>query len=78
MGSSYNVITSLPSYLVLSSLPPSLPPPPPPSPLPHSTAQGDTITVTRKIDANWYEGYLGDKKGIFPITYVQLLEEGKR
>jgi len=46
--------------------------------LPHSTAQGDTITVTRKIDANWYEGYLGDQKGIFPVTYVQLLEEGKR
>ena len=35
------------------------------------------MTVTRKIDANWYEGYHGDQKGIFPITYVELIEEGE-
>ena len=32
------------------------------------------IAVTKKIDDNWYQGYLGDKKGIFPTSYVELLE----
>ena len=39
-------------------------------------SKGDILTVTRKIDANWYEGYNGEEKGIFPITYVELLDEG--
>ena len=42
-----------------------------------SSSQGDILTVTRKIDANWYEGYHGDQKGIFPITYVEVVEEGE-
>ena len=35
------------------------------------------LTVTHKIDTNWYEGYHGDQKGMFPITYVELIEEGE-
>ena len=46
------------------------------SSLSFSSPQGDILTVTRKIDANWYEGYNGEEKGIFPITYVELLDEG--
>lgn len=36
--------------------------------------QGDIIAITKKIDDNWYQGYLGDQKGIFPSAYVEVLE----
>ena len=48
-----------------------------PHPCSSSSSQGDILIVTRKIDANWYEGYHGDQKGIFPITYVELIAEGE-
>lgn len=37
-----------------------------------SFSKGDDIYIERKIDANWYEGYHGDAKGIFPAAYVQI------
>ena len=36
--------------------------------------QGDIIAITKKIDDNWFQGYLGDQKGIFPSSYVEILE----
>ena len=39
-----------------------------------SPMQGDILSISRKIDANWYEGFLGDKKGIFPVAYVEVIE----
>ena len=36
--------------------------------------QGDIIAITEKIDDNWFQGYLGDRKGIFPSSYVEILE----
>ena len=36
--------------------------------------QGDIIAITKKIDDNWFQGYLGDRKGIFPSSYVEILE----
>lgn len=27
------------------------------------------------MDQNWYEGRLGMKKGIFPVAYVNVLQE---
>lgn len=27
------------------------------------------------MDQNWYEGRLGMKKGIFPVSYVHVLQE---
>ena len=39
-----------------------------------SLLQDDIIAVTRKIDDNWYQGYLGDRKGIFPSSYVEVVE----
>ena len=36
--------------------------------------QGDDLHIEKKIDANWYEGFHGDVKGIFPVAYVQIAE----
>ncbi len=36
------------------------------------------IAIDRKVDDNWYSGSLGDKKGIFPATYIQLIESEER
>ncbi|KAG8592616.1 hypothetical protein GDO81_000563 [Engystomops pustulosus] len=33
----------------------------------------DILTVIRRVDENWAEGMLGDKIGIFPISYVEDL-----
>lgn len=37
--------------------------------------QDDVIIIDKQVDANWYSGHLGDKKGIFPVTYVQAVEQ---
>ena len=36
--------------------------------------QGELVTIDRKVDDNWFSGAVGDKKGIFPITYVKIIE----
>ncbi|XP_067355077.1 SH3 domain containing GRB2 like 2a, endophilin A1 isoform X2 [Channa argus] len=35
--------------------------------------EGDVITLTNKIDDNWYEGMLHGNSGFFPINYVDIL-----
>ena len=30
------------------------------------------ITVIRRVDDNWAEGKLGEKIGIFPISFVEV------
>lgn len=37
-----------------------------------SLKKGDLVTLTRQIDENWFEGKIGDRKGIFPVTYVEV------
>ena len=34
--------------------------------------QDEILTVIRRIDSNWAEGKLGDKIGIFPISFVEV------
>lgn len=29
----------------------------------------------RKVDANWYEGRIGDRKGIVPSSYLDVFSE---
>lgn len=29
--------------------------------------------LTRRVDDNWYEGRIGSRKGIFPVSYVEIL-----
>ncbi|KOX77118.1 Endophilin-A, partial [Melipona quadrifasciata] len=38
-----------------------------------SFKENDTITLTKKIDDNWYEGSLNGRTGYFPVTYVQVV-----
>ncbi|CAG9858074.1 unnamed protein product [Phyllotreta striolata] len=38
-----------------------------------SLAKGELVTITRKVDENWYEGKIGGRKGIFPANYVEIL-----
>ncbi|KAG9344104.1 hypothetical protein JZ751_012586 [Albula glossodonta] len=35
--------------------------------------EGDVITLTNKIDDNWYEGMLHGQSGFFPVNYVDIL-----
>ncbi|KAL5506563.1 hypothetical protein EMCRGX_G008231 [Ephydatia muelleri] len=41
-----------------------------------SLKKGDIVSILRKVDANWLEGTLNDKKGIFPAAYVEMAEGG--
>eukprot|EP01135_Chromosphaera_perkinsii_P001420 Nk52_evm4s168 gene=Nk52_evmTU4s168 len=43
------------------------------SPQELSFREGDVIAMVRQVDANWYEGELYGKKGIFPTNYVERL-----
>ena len=36
---------------------------------------GELVVLTRRVDENWFEGRIGNRKGIFPISYVEVLTE---
>ncbi|XP_072761624.1 uncharacterized protein [Anoplolepis gracilipes] len=40
-----------------------------------SLAKGELVVLTRRVDENWYEGRIGNRKGIFPISYVDVIVE---
>lgn len=37
--------------------------------------KGEVVVLTRRIDQNWWEGRNGVKTGIFPDSYVTVLQE---
>lgn len=37
--------------------------------------KGEVVVLTRRIDNNWWEGRNGNKTGIFPDSYVTILQE---
>ncbi|XP_072939594.1 uncharacterized protein CAP isoform X11 [Epargyreus clarus] len=37
--------------------------------------KGEVVVLTRRIDQNWWEGRNGNKTGIFPDSYVTVLQE---
>ncbi|KAJ8733189.1 hypothetical protein PYW08_001487 [Mythimna loreyi] len=37
--------------------------------------KGEIVVLTRRIDQNWWEGRNGTKTGIFPDSYVTILQE---
>ncbi|XP_013164655.1 PREDICTED: uncharacterized protein LOC106115732 isoform X4 [Papilio xuthus] len=37
--------------------------------------KGEVVVLTRRIDQNWWEGRNGTKTGIFPDSYVTVLQE---
>uniref|UniRef100_A0A3Q4BS94 SH3-domain GRB2-like 3b n=1 Tax=Mola mola TaxID=94237 RepID=A0A3Q4BS94_MOLML len=36
-------------------------------------SEGDVIVLTDRVDADWYEGTLGGRSGLFPVCYVDVL-----
>ncbi|XP_033746573.1 uncharacterized protein LOC117331777 isoform X4 [Pecten maximus] len=40
-----------------------------------SIRKGEQITLLRRVDDNWFEGRIGHKQGIFPVQYVDVLQE---
>ncbi|KAM4733823.1 endophilin-A3b [Anableps anableps] len=36
-------------------------------------SEGDVIILTGQVDSNWYEGTLGDRSGLLPVSYVDVL-----
>lgn len=38
-----------------------------------SLAKGELVVLTRRVDDNWFEGRVGSRKGIFPVSYVDVL-----
>jgi len=45
------------------------------TPMELSLIKGEMITLTRRIDKNWYEGRIGSRKGILPVAYVDILSD---
>ena len=45
------------------------------TPMELSLIKGEMVILTRRVDANWYEGRIGSRKGIFPSAYVEVLLE---
>jgi hypothetical protein len=41
----------------------------------YNIGPGELVTLTRRVDKNWYEGRIGSRKGIFPASYVEVLAE---
>ncbi|XP_058799317.1 uncharacterized protein LOC131668863 [Phymastichus coffea] len=40
-----------------------------------SLPKGELVFLTRRVDENWYEGRIGNRKGIFPVSYVEVICE---
>lgn len=40
-----------------------------------SLNKGELVTLTRRVDENWFEGKIANRKGIFPVSYVEVLVE---
>jgi hypothetical protein len=40
-----------------------------------SLNKGELVALTRRVDPNWFEGRIGNKKGIFPVSYVDVLTD---
>ena len=38
-----------------------------------SLTKGEIVTLTRKVDQNWLEGRIGNRRGIFPASYISVI-----
>jgi len=45
------------------------------TPMELSLIKGEIVTLTRRIDKNWFEGKIGSRKGIIPVSYVDVMSE---
>jgi len=39
-----------------------------------SLNKGELVTLTRRVDDNWFEGKIANRKGIFPVSYVEVIQ----
>lgn len=37
-----------------------------------SLHKGELVVLTRRVDDNWFEGRIANRKGIFPVVYVEV------
>lgn len=37
-----------------------------------SLNKGELVSLTRRVDDNWFEGKIANRKGIFPVSYVDV------
>ena len=37
-----------------------------------SLNKGELVALTRRVDDNWFEGRIANRKGIFPVSYVEV------
>lgn len=37
-----------------------------------SLHKGELVVLTRRVDDNWFEGRIANRKGIFPVSYVEV------
>jgi hypothetical protein len=37
------------------------------------TCLGNIFRLKKKLDENWFEGEVGGKVGLFPVSYVEVL-----
>lgn len=37
-----------------------------------SLNKGELVALTRRVDDNWFEGRIANRKGIFPVSYVDV------
>lgn len=44
------------------------------TPIELSLVKGELVIVTRQVDEHWLEGRIGQRRGIFPITYVDIIQ----
>ncbi|XP_046810473.1 serine-rich adhesin for platelets isoform X12 [Lucilia cuprina] len=40
-----------------------------------SLNKGELVSLTRRVDDNWFEGRIANRKGIFPVSYVEVLTD---
>jgi len=40
-----------------------------------SLTKGELVVLTRRVDDNWFEGRIANQKGIFPVSYVEVLTD---
>ncbi|XP_037049279.1 uncharacterized protein LOC119083642 isoform X2 [Bradysia coprophila] len=40
-----------------------------------SLNKGELVALTRRVDDNWFEGRIANRKGIFPVSYVDVLTD---
>ncbi|KAK7111251.1 hypothetical protein V1264_010918 [Littorina saxatilis] len=40
-----------------------------------SLRKGEFVVLLRHVDDNWYEGRIGNRQGIFPISYVEVTRQ---